>query len=435
MSLAFETLKNLYNQCRVDESLDPDDQRNLNLDELPGEVRGCKWAARLVRRIRLHEGPACLFFSGLRGSGKSTELKRAMQMLAREDGFLPVYVDAVEHFDLANPMDIPDILAAVLNRADEEVLKLEGRNPEEALTQGYLARLWEWLKTTDVEFQKVEWQIPSGPKLVAEMKDRPGLRERVRSTLASHLPHFLRQVQDHLILLQGRCVGQRRKGLVIVLDSLEKNRGTSGTWQEVINSLERIFGQGAPYLRLPVHAIYTVPPPLVPLLEPASVEFLPMVKLHDQLGHTYAAGQDAMRQIVLRRFKPTELEALLGDAWESRLQRILNFSGGYTREVVRMLRQVCLEETLPLSEGAFNRLFNNLQEEYRQAIPADLYPFLVQVAKTRFMAPDTESTKFHASRLLDLNAIFRYQNEQRWFDLHPAVRGLPGIQSLLTHEP
>jgi hypothetical protein len=63
-----------------------------------------------------------------------------------------------------------------------------------------------------------------------------------------------------------------------MFDSLEKLRGTSLTWKQVLESAERIFGNGAPYLQLPVHVLYTIPPALTRrMADPVS--FLPMVKV------------------------------------------------------------------------------------------------------------------------------------------------------------
>lgn len=111
-------------------------------------------------------------------------------------------VDGDGSLDLTNPIDVPDVIAAILFAAEATVLRAEGRDPESAMDEGYFKRLWGWLTRTEVELTKAEYTIPSGPKLVAEMRSRPGLRNRVRATIASHLSSFLSEARKELELLR-----------------------------------------------------------------------------------------------------------------------------------------------------------------------------------------------------------------------------------------
>jgi hypothetical protein len=36
--------------------------------------------------------------------------------------------------------------------------------------------------------------------------------------------------------------------------------------------------------------------------------------------------------------------------------------------------------------------------------------------------------------LLQNNAILRYQNDQDWFDIHPAVRQIPGVREEIERQ-
>lgn len=75
-----KTLQKYYNRCNPEEALGPDDERYVDIDSLgsPDErIRGENWVNRLARQIELSgNNPVCKYFTGLRGSGKSTELKR-----------------------------------------------------------------------------------------------------------------------------------------------------------------------------------------------------------------------------------------------------------------------------------------------------------------------------------------------------------------------
>lgn len=122
-------------------------------------------------------------------------------------------------------------------------------------------------------------------------------------------------------------------GLVVIVDSLEKLRGSATTWDRVLESAERIFAEGAPHLQLPIHVLYTIPPALVSRKRFADVDFMPMIKLHR---------------------RPEE--------------------GGGRCE-----------------EG--NRLLNEVGDQYRKLITADAFPWLAQVAVGRYLTLETEAQR------------------------------------------
>lgn len=147
----FKTRKFYYNRCKPAEPLQPEDERNVDIDSFgTTRVRGINWVEKLASRVELSEEPVLELFTGLPGSGKSTELRRVASRLARPDRahLLPVLIDAGDQLDLANSIDIPDIIAVVLHTTEETVLRAEGGDPSAALQDGYLARLWTWLTRT-----------------------------------------------------------------------------------------------------------------------------------------------------------------------------------------------------------------------------------------------------------------------------------------------
>jgi hypothetical protein len=45
----------------------------------------------------------------------------------------------------------------------------------------------------------------------------------------------------------------------------------------------------------------------------------------------------------------------------------------------------------------------------------------------------TEEQQVSADRMLSINAVLHYPNGQGFYDLHPALYEIPGIQSALGH--
>jgi hypothetical protein len=139
----FKTRQYYYNQCKPIEPLDPTDTRNVNFDAEGTEgarLRGASWVERLASQVELSNEPTCLLFTGLPGSGKSTELRRLSKRLAdpHRAHLLPVIIEAEEVVDLASAVDIPDLIAAIIYAADKTVLDAEGRESSQALRDGYL---------------------------------------------------------------------------------------------------------------------------------------------------------------------------------------------------------------------------------------------------------------------------------------------------------
>jgi hypothetical protein len=72
---------------------------------------------------------------------------------------MAVVIDAEETFDLANPIDIPDIIFTVLHAVESQLLEIEVKPAGQVMREGYLTRFWNWISRTDVELT----QAPDPP--------------------------------------------------------------------------------------------------------------------------------------------------------------------------------------------------------------------------------------------------------------------------------
>jgi hypothetical protein len=443
MSMDLKTLQTYYNACNPEEALDPEDPRNVDIDAAgseDGRVRGDNWVRRLAREIELSgDNPVCKYFTGLPGSGKSTELRRLAARLrskeANRANLLPVIVDAEDVLDLTAEIDIPDIMTALVYGTEREVLKAEGKDPKAALTEGYGQRLWHWLSRTDIRVTSAELGLKGEDvvegKLVAEMKTRPSLRKRLRETIAAHLTSFLREIRDEFVLLNERARKAGYSGLVVIFDSLEKLQGTSSTWAGVLNSAERVFASDAPYLQLPVHVLYTIPAALTRKLN-VDVHFLPMIKLHNRDGQIFEPGFEAARAIVRKRLPDEVLAELLGEAFELRITALLEWSGGYPREIVRLLQKILEIEDGNVTEAELKRILSRAGNAYRMLVlgggGVDL---LARVAVNQSPILETEAEREAFDRMVSNNVVLHYMNDEDWFDLHPAVHEIREVKEAI----
>ena len=239
----FETKKKYYNLCNPNEALEPDDERNVDLDAVGKDkgysVRGINWSDAFYNKILLTDdnGPFFKLLTGLPGSGKTTDLKRLAKRLSNPDegNFFTVFIDALELIDLNSPIDVVDIITTVIYSTEKAIIIEKSGDAEKTLDEGYCQRLWHFLTTTDVKFKNAEFKIPSAGKLVFEMQTRRPLREHIQKVIASNFLTFMQEAKNTLIMLNAEVQEFGRKGIVIIFDSLEKLKGTSKTWEEVLN--------------------------------------------------------------------------------------------------------------------------------------------------------------------------------------------------------
>ncbi len=429
-----ETRRRLYALCR-DEPLAPDDPRNVDFDHRDGlAIRGVSWVERLAAPVELSDRPTHQLITGLPGSGKSTELRRLEARLRfgpERSGYLVARVDAEDAFDLTQPIDLPDVIAVLVDAAERTVLEAEGA-PQDAGEPGFLGRLWHWLSESEIELNGVN--IEGGPaRLALEMKTRPAFRQQVRASLTRHFTRFLKDAHDELESLNNRAKAAGWQELCVILDSLEKLRGLGSNWVDVLESAERVFGSGAPYLELPVHCLFTVPPALVNRLN-VDVEFMPMVKLRDRSGVRFEPGYSALRELVRRRLSDPELEQLLGPDFERRLEALIDRSGGYPREVVLALRWLLELPRHPAGDADLARLNNESLERFRSLVTDEDLPWLARVALEKTLPVPTEKDRPMVDRAIQNNIVLRYLNNDTWFELHPAVLEIPGVQAAIAKQ-
>jgi hypothetical protein len=429
--MRFEQVRAIYNRCNPDEPLDPDDERYVDVDE--HDVRGAQWSRKLARQIELSDGPVCQLFTGLRGTGKSTELRRLAARLVAKRNLLPVLIDADDVLDLTTDIDVSDVLAMILLHTERAVLGAEDKNEAAALKDGPVRRLLTWFSHTDVELKKLELGGDLkgvSTKVELDFKTNPTVRQRVRTVVAEHLSTFVRFLHDELKILEARARKLQRSGIVVIFDSLEKLRGTSLTWKQVLESAERIFTNGAPYLQLPVHVLYTIPPALTQRMSDP-VSFLPMIKVRAADGTPNEAGFRAIYELIAKRISFSDLEAMFGAGQvEPRIRELAEWSGGYPREVLRTLQGLLELDDFPITQKTLERQLHRAGNTYRSIVyNSGAMPWLGTVARTKKLITANDAEREAAELFLTNNVILRYLNDDEWFDVHPSVAGLDELRA------
>ena len=138
----------------------------------------------LQASIEMSDRPGTWLFTGHRGVGKSTELRRMAANL-RQNGYVVLVVDMMDYLNMAEPLHIEGLLlnmaAALADEAEQMLPSMHG------MSGGPVARLWSFLKNTDISVPELSPELSVGDESVAqakisfkaEFKRRPDLRQKV----------------------------------------------------------------------------------------------------------------------------------------------------------------------------------------------------------------------------------------------------------------
>jgi hypothetical protein len=437
MSLPLETLSRLVDQCDPNRPLDPGSPLYIPMDADP-PVRGHKSCVETLRRtILLARGrESCQLFTGFPGTGKTTELRRLAAQLhdAAQPAVHTIFIDFETYIDLFTPPTITDILRILAYCLDREATRAEGKDPDS--TPGYSKQIFNYLQKTAPELKELGFEAFGG-SLMLEFKNNPSFRQRADEAMQSRFQKFAQEAQatmtDAVIRIR-RAIGSKADRLVVIADGLEKFRPIRENDRTTMESaVETIFLSHHDLLRIPCHVIYTFPVWLrfrsqlgagysrEPLI-------LPMIKIREQDGTPSAAGIEKLSKLVQRRLVPEDPAAIFGANPEDLLRPLIAASGGYPRDLLRMVRTVLTDSpTFPVSAEDVAQVIRDLRRSYHDMVLGTYVPVLAQVAGTHALPNADASQLAMFGYLFERFLIFAYRNGEEWFDVHPLIRDAPSL--------
>lgn len=384
---------------------------------------------RLAKVIQFSEIQSRQFFSGFRGSGKSTELKRLKQVLEGQ-GYFVYYADALEYLNPALPVEIEELLVLLAGAFSDVVEKEEAKigSPLAIAGESYWTRFRNFLTTTKVQLDEIEvGLLADTAKLKLAIRDTPSFRQKLQQSLSLRLYEVESQVkkffEDYVKALRERHPSAA--GIVFLFDNLEQLRGSTGTEQVVIGSVQKIFSVHKDRLTIPyVHVVYTVPPWLKLLLPAAEVEILPSIVQwsNDDSRSPKAAGDACLQEVIQGRFREQGFKRFFRD--EDQSQEFVEVCGGNLRDLIRLLREAILRaNVLPVTDPVINASIRTIREQFLP-IPNDDAIWLAKIAQNRkWPMPDrSPQTIARFTLFLDTHLVLFLRNGDEWYDVHPLVR-------------
>ncbi|MBN3869260.1 P-loop NTPase fold protein [Nostoc sp. JL33] len=423
------TLKAAFQVCNV-EPLEGADMERYYVDL--SAVRKTS-AIDSVSTILDFQEPAdfsTILFTGHRGCGKSTELKRIQNQW--EEQYHVIYLEVNEETDI-NDARYTDLYLIVIKQVEFELRKL-GLKFDSQLLENFESWFKDITKETEETVERsvsIEGEAtlkPEAPfiaklmvKLLAQIKGSDKQKTTIRQTLEKDLSRLKADIN---LLLGDAFIKLRKKfpqykGLLIIFDNMDRVPPTIA---------EHLFFDYAAQLQeLDCTIIYTVPisvlcSPKNPLNQfDSNPHIVPMVNIYeferDRCHLNYnQTGLEAVASVIEKR---VDIDAV----FESR-QELLNLakaSGGHVRQLMQMMRTACYTASTRkhpkiIAEDIIYAV-KERQFSFERFIPEEHYAFLGQVCITKNVSKDD------IGQLMLFNtSVLEYNGEKRWNYPNPVVK-------------
>ena len=422
-----EYLKGFY-QALSDRPLEPEDPSYVHLYE-DRELAAADPIAALATTIEWNPLESKQLFSGFRGTGKSTELRRLRRKLMSRGNAVVALCDMEDYLDLHTPVDISDFLISVAG-AFSDALEDEALLGKDMLHESYWTRFRSFVSETQVEIPELSASTKVGGVRVglkANLKNDPSFRRQVQQRMKGHLAALSSDVNAFM----EACVKalKQRHGddvqVVILLDSVERIRGTSINADDVAASVEMLFEGHADKLGFPyMHVVYTVPPWLK-IKAPGVAglydngQQIPCVKVHEREdGKPCQAGLDTLARLISKR---GDWSLLLRD--RAALDDLCLASGGYLRDLFRLLQALLRHargRSLPVDAHTLDLVKHEIRNSYLPISNQDA-AWLDHIRRSRSTQLEDGKRLHELARFFDNHLVLTYRNGQEWWSVHPLL--------------
>ena len=420
-------LKTLYNALN-DRVLEPNDPVYIAQINAKGES-GSDPIAEVATEIDFQEGGGVCLFTGQRGTGKSTELKRLQDELDQL-GIVAFYADLSEYILLTKPIEITDFLISMAGALSDRIAA-DTRFGQNLAHRSYWERLGHFLQTK-VEFKEAGIKIEGIADIKAALKNDPDFKQRIQQAARGHVAQIVGDAHAYFIEAVSalrQSSGQANLKVALIVDSIERIRGVGDEAMKVYESVRNLFFAHAEHLRIPLlHMVYTVPPYLSilaagagALMGGASVKRLVSTHIFkDRTREVDPAGLALLRRVLAARYTAWP-QLFTADA----LDRLALSSGGDLREYFRLIRQ-CLpavrdDAQLPLSADGVAHVETAARAEMLP-IPADQLDWLKRISASHDTCLQSDDKLPLLAHFLDNRLVMNYRNGKDWYDVHPLLR-------------
>jgi hypothetical protein len=431
-----ERLSQLYQQVDPLRPLEADEidlyvdwQKQLGADDVK---------RRLANSIAL-SGPVAVtrLFTGHRGVGKTTELKRVQRLLAGPKNPRKLFVSflfAEEWVDL-NDVSPPDLVFQMVRQLVSD-LRQAGFTFGWTKFGEFFREFWEVLQS---EVELKDLKISADPlEFSIVLKNVPGARGTLRKLLADRLPTIYDLVNGTILKkarewLRDPAHGEYQDILVIV-DQLDRIPQKQVFSDRDLTNHEHIFLDNAGTLRaLNCDVLYTIPIELAysrcrgRLRDTygSDILALPMVRVRDQAGKPCPQAVQALRDMVQRRAQKAGVTETEFFSDPQSLEWLILLCGGHVRSLFILLRS-SIERAgrIPIPAAVLEQTVIRGANDFvigLGGLGAEGWAALEEVHRSKQALADSKRLDLWNSLLRDLYA-FTYEDEKEdWYDWNPLL--------------
>jgi len=134
-----------------------------------------------------------------------------------------------------------------------------------------------------------------------------------------------------------------------------------------------------------------------------------------------------MKELLYERIPKEDLLSIVN---EQMLEELIAYSGGYPRDLLKIMQECLLVKEYPLKQEDLKRIFLELENEYRDNLSTVNNKILKKVYKTKVLDVNEFSVAEEdlAERLFRVHVILRYRNGEQWFSLNPPTLKVLGLE-------
>jgi energy-coupling factor transporter ATP-binding protein EcfA2 len=423
------TLKSAFNACTV-EPLEGSDIEKYYVDLSAVRKTSAVDGVSTILDFQEAANFSTILFTGHRGSGKSTELKRIQKRW--EESYHVIYLEVNEETDI-NDANYTDLYLIVIKQVEFTLRKL-GLKFDQKLLNSFENWFKEITKENEESVEKsvnvdaeasLEGGAPFIAKLMVKLLAQIKGSDKQKTTIRQILEKDISRLKADINLLLSDADGKLRKkypdykGLLIIFDNLDRVPPT------VADHL--FFDYAAQLQELHCTIIYTVPisvlcSPKNPLaLFNGNPHIVPMVNIYQfernvrDLNYNQI-GLDAIASLIEKR---VDVDAVFNSRQE--LLELAKASGGHVRQLMQMMQSACLTASTKrhpkiLAEDVIYAI-RQQQFSFERFIPEEHYPVLAQVYLNKDVSKDD------IGQLMLFNtSVLEYNGDNRWNYPNPVVR-------------
>jgi AAA ATPase domain len=373
-------------------------------------------------------------YTGHRGAGKSTELRRLEQHL-KEQGYFVVYFAADEQDINTEDTEYTDILLACTRHLLEAIKDADAKP-----LRDWMEKRWNDLKDlalTELSFESLslETQISQFGKLTANVRTEPSLRQKIREKVNPYTPTLIDALNEFIRNAKKKLPAKYSQ-LAVIADNLDKIVPFSKDGGERSNLDEIFLDRNEQLKALDCHLVYTIPISMVHSNRAAELgnnynnpQVLPMIMVRKPSGEIHQAGLAKMKEVIEKRAKQVAPDLSLETEWfdtKETVEKLCLMSGGHVRNLLLMLQEAINQaDDLPITAKAVQRAITNTRDVYRKTPGKDDWSILAKVSVSRRILNDKEHRELLFNRcILEYHYYDDDEEKQVWYDVHPLIKGI-----------